>query len=130
MKGTPESVSAAEAATMATHVGIVLEVMRQHGHDDLRLVAVAADEERADGAVDEAGDERLLLGRPALALEIAAGNAAGRERLFLVVHGEGEEVDPGLGLLGGHDGGEHGGLAIGGEHGAVGLAGDAGRSRG
>ena len=39
MNGTPERVSAAEAATIAEDVGIVLHVMREHGGDDLRLVA-------------------------------------------------------------------------------------------
>ena len=34
----PDSVSAAEVATMRDDVGVVLHVMRQHGGDDLRLV--------------------------------------------------------------------------------------------
>ena len=99
MKGTPESVSAAEAATMRDDVGIVLEVVREHGDDDLRLVAEALGEQRADRAVDQAGDQRLLLGRTAFALEVAAGNLAGGEGLFLVVDGQREEVDAGLGVL-------------------------------
>ncbi len=98
--------------------------MLQHGADDLRLVAVALDEERADRPVDQAGDQRLLLGRATFPLEIATGNAAGGEGLFLVVHGQREEIDPRLRRFGGDDGREHDGLAIGGEHGGVGLAGD------
>ena len=66
--------------------------MRENGDDDLRVVLVAFGEERADRPVDQARDQRLALGRPALALEIAAGNAAGREGLLLVVDGEREEV--------------------------------------
>ena len=62
-------------------------------------------------------------GRP-FALEIAAGNAAGGEGLFLIIDGEREEIAAGLGGLGGDDGGEDGGLALGREHGAIGLAGD------
>ena len=108
---------------MRDDVGIVLEIVREHGHDDLGVVLVARDEERADRAVDEAGDQGLLLGRPALALEVAAGNAAGRVGALLVVHGEREEVEAGLRLLRRDDGGEHGGLAVGGDDGAVGLAG-------
>ncbi len=104
-------------------VGIVLEVVRQNRHDDLRVILVALDEKRADRAVDQAADERLLLRRTALALEIAAGDAAGRVGAFLVVHGEREEVEAGLRLLGRDDGGEDGGLAIGCDDGAVGLAG-------
>ena len=72
--------------------------MGQHGGDDLRLVAVAFGKQRPDRAVDQARDERLLLGRPALALEIAAGDAAGGEGLFLVIDGERKEIDAGLWL--------------------------------
>ena len=105
-------------------VGIVLKVMLQDGDDDLGVVLVALDEEGADRPVDQARDQRFLLGRASLALEIAARNAAGGEGLLLVIHGQGEEVEARLRLLGRDDGGEHDGLAIGGEHGAVGLAGD------
>ena len=105
-------------------VGIVLHVVRQHGDDHLGFVAPAVDEQRADRAVDQAGDQRLLLGRPALALEIAAGNAARGVGLFLVVDGERQEVDAFARRFGGDDGGEHHGLAIGRQHGAVGLTGD------
>ena len=105
-------------------VGIVLHVVRQRRQDHLGLVTPAIDEEGADGAVDQAGDERLLLGRPALTLEIAAGNTARGVGLFLVVDGEREEVDAFAGCLGGNDGGEHHGLAIGRDDGAVGLTGD------
>ena len=59
MKGTPESVSAAEAATMADDVGIVLQIVRQHGDDHLRVAAPAVGEQRADRPVDQARDQRL-----------------------------------------------------------------------
>ncbi len=104
-------------------VGIVLEVVREHRHDDLGVVLVALDEQRPDRAIDEARGQRLLLGRAALALEVAAGDAAGRIGALLVVHGEREEVEAGLRLLVRDDGREHGGLAIGRDHGAVGLPG-------
>ena len=117
-------------ADQGDDIRIVLQVVAQHRADDLGLVAEAGREERADRAVDEAGGQHLLLGRPAFALEKAAGDLAGGEGLFLVVDGEREEVDPRLRLFLGHGGAEHDGLAIGGEHGAVGLAGDAARSRG
>ena len=80
-------------------VGIVLEVVREHGDDDLGVVLVALDEQRADRAVDEARDQRLLLGRAAFALEVAAGDAAGGVGALLVVDGEREEVEAGLRLL-------------------------------
>jgi len=50
-------------------VGIVFHVVRQHGDDDLGLVAPAVDEQRADRTVDQTGDQRFLFGRAALALE-------------------------------------------------------------
>ena len=106
------------------NVGIILEVMRKDRDDHLRVAAIAVGEQRADRAVDEAGDERLALGRASLALEIAARNTAGGEGLFLIIDGEREEVLTGLRRLGGNDGGENSGLAPGGDDGAVGLAGD------
>ena len=106
------------------NVGIVLHVVRQHGDDDLGLIAPAVDEQGADRAVDQAGDQRLLLGGTAFALEIAAGNAARGVGLFLIVDGQRQEVDAFPGRLGGDDGGEHDGLAIGRHDGAVGLTGD------
>ena len=96
-------------------VRVVLHVVREHGGDDLRLVLEALDEQRADRPVDQARGQRLLLGGAALALEKAAGDLAGGEGLLLVVDGQGEEVDAGLGVLGGDGGGEHDGLAIVGE---------------
>ncbi len=106
------------------NVGIVLHVMRQHGDDDLGLVAPAVDEQRADRAVDQTGNQRFLFGRPAFALEIAAGNTARGVGLFEVIDGQRQEVDAFARRLRGDDGGENDGLAVGGEHGAVGLAGN------
>ena len=105
-------------------VGIVLQIVRQHGDDHLGVAAPAVGEQRTDRAVDQARGQRLLLGRAALALEVAAGNAAGRVVFLGVVDGQRQEVDAGLRLLGGDHGGDHGGLAVGGDDGAVGLARD------
>ena len=105
-------------------VGIVLHVVRQHGDGHLRVAAPAVGEQRTDRAVDQARSQRVLFGRTALTLEVAARNAAGRVIFFGVVDGERKEIDAFLRLLGRNDGGEHGGLAVGGEHGAVGLARD------
>ena len=106
------------------NVGIVLEIVRQRGDDHLRLVAPAVGEQRADRAVDQARDQRLLFGRTAFALEIAARDAAGGVILFLVVDGERQEVDALARRLGGDDGRQNLGLSVGGDDGAVGLAGD------
>ena len=98
--------------------------MLHDGDDDLRVVLVAIGEERADRAVDQAGNQRFLFARTALALEIAARDLAGGIGLFLVVDGQRKEVEARLRLLHRNHGGEHHGLAVGGEHGAVGLARD------
>ena len=102
-------------------VGIVLEVVRQRGDHDQRLVAVALVEQRPDRTVDQAGGQHLLLRRPAFTLEEAARDLAGGEGLLLVVHGEREEIQARLGLLLEHDGGQHRGAAVGRENRAVGL---------
>ena len=105
-------------------VGIVLEVVRQRGHDDQRLVAIALVEQRTDRTVDQARGQDLLLGGPAFTLEEAARDLAGGESLLLVVHGQREEIEAGLRLLLEHDGGQHRGAAIGRQHRAIGLARD------
>ncbi len=106
------------------NVGIVFHVVRQHGDDDLGLVAPALDEQRTNRAIDQAGDQRLLFGGPTFALEIAAGNTSRGIGLLDVVDGQRQEVDAFARRLRGDHGGEHDGLAVGGEHGAVGLTGD------
>jgi hypothetical protein len=105
-------------------VRVVFQVVAEDGGDDLHLVAEPLREQRADRAVDQAGDEGLVLAGAAFALEEAARNLAGREGFFLVVDGEREEILPRL--LGAHaDGGaEHDGVAVADQHGAVGLARD------
>ena len=102
-------------------VGIVLLVVREHGDGHLRVAAPAVGEQRTDRAVDQARGQRVLFGRTALALEVAAGNPAGRVIFLGVVDGQRKEIDAFLRLLGGDDGGEHAGLAVRGEHGSVGL---------
>src|SRR5690606_38957711 len=106
------------------YVRIILKVVLDDGDDDLGVVLVAFREERADRAVDQAGNQRFHFGRTAFALEVAAWDLAGGVGLFLVVDGQREEVLARLRRLGRNDGGQNHGFAVGGEHGAVGLAGD------
>ena len=106
----------------AEDVGIILEIVRQHGHDHLGIAAPAFGEQWPDRSIDQAGDQRLLLRRPRLALEVAAGNAAGSVVSFLVVAGQRKEIDPFLGLFGGDHGRDDGGVAVRSEHRSVGLA--------
>ena len=109
-------------------VRIRLEVIGEHRGDDLGLAAEFVGKQRADRTIDQARSERLAVRGASLALQVAARNAAGGERLLLIMDGEGEEVLPGLGLLERDDRREHGGFAPGGEHGAVGLTRHRGRS--
>src|SRR5690606_25613672 len=99
----------------------------QNGHDNLRVVLVAFDKERADRAVDQTRNQSLILARTAFTLEVATGDLARSERLFLVVDGEREEILTRLRLLGGNDGGENYGLTVGGQNGAICLAGNLAR---
>ena len=75
-------------------VGIVFQIMRDHGGNHLRLAAKTRVEQRPDRPVDQPRSQRFLFGRPAFAFEKAAGNLAGGECLFLVIYGEREEVQP------------------------------------
>jgi hypothetical protein len=97
--------------------------VRQDRADDLGLVPEAVREQRPQRPVDQARGQGLLLGRPALALEEAAGDLAGGEGLFLVVDGQREKILPWLDLARGDRGAEHRRLAVAGEHRAVGLTG-------
>ena len=101
----------------------VLAVDREHGADDLHLVAEALGPERPDRPVDHARVQGGLLGGLALALEEAARDLAGGVHLLLDVDGEGEEVGS-LTRLAATDGrGEHDrGAAAHGDR-TVGLAG-------
>src|SRR5690606_21657670 len=88
------------------------------------FVLEAIDEQRTDRAVDQARQQRFAFSRAAFALEESARNAARGEVLFLVVHGQREEVLTGLRFLRIHDSGQQSGLAPGRIDGAVSLARD------
>lgn len=105
-------------------VGVVFQVMLDDGDNDLGVVLVAFREERADRAVDQAGNEGFVFRRTAFALEVAAGDLASCVGLFLVIDGQREEVLARLRRLGGNDGGENHGFAVGRENGTVSLTGD------
>ena len=108
-------------------VGIVLHVVGEHGDDDLRLILEARREKRPDRAVDQPGNQRLVLAWAAFALEVAAGDLARRVSLFLIVDGEGEEILGWIGIAVRHHCGKDRGFAIFREHRRIGLAGDAPR---
>ena len=122
--GMSEMWSAALARGEREHVGGVLLVAREDRRDDLRVVLEALGEERAARPVDDAAGEDLLVALATLALEEAAGDLAGGERLLDVVAGEREEVEAGA-LVAADGGDEDDAVAVGDEDGAVGLLGEA-----
>ena len=114
-----------ERGGSAEHRGDVRVDVRIERHDrgdHLHFVEEALGEQRADRAVDQARGERLLLRRPAFALEEAAGDAAGRVGLLDVVDRQREEVLVRVGVLAADGGDEDHGVAHGDEDRAVGLA--------
>ena len=106
------------------NVGIILEIVRQRRYDHLGFVAPTGGEQRSHRAIDQPRDQSLFLGRTALALEIAAGNAARGVELLLVVDRERQEVDAFSRLFGGDHGRQHLRFAVSGDDCAVGLARD------
>jgi hypothetical protein len=112
------------AADHRRDVGVVFQVVAEHGADDLGFIPIALGEKRPDRTVDEPGGQGLLLRWPALALEEAARNLASGKGLFLVVHGEREEVDALPRFPGADSGAEHHRIAIGDDDRAIGLPGD------
>ena len=108
------------------HVGLVLLVGGDDVDEDLDLVLEAFGEERADGAVDDAAREDLLVARAALTLDEAARDLAGGVGLLLVLDGEREERERGL-LVAHRDGREDHRVAELHEAGTGGLLGHAAR---
>lgn len=87
-------------------------------------------EERADGAVDEAGIEDRLVGGARLALNEGAGDLTDRIELLLEVDRQREKVDALAGLFGGGDVAEHDRLAPAHEDRRVGQAAHLARFKG
>ncbi len=82
------------ATDQCDDVGVVLQVVAEHGGHHLDFIAEVFRKQRPDRPVDQAGLQHLGLGWPAFALEEAAGNFAGGERLFLVIDRQREKVLP------------------------------------
>ena len=108
-------------ADHADHIGIIFQIVAEHGDHHLGVVLEPLGEERADRTVNEARGQRLFVGRTAFALEIAARDLAGGEVFFLVIDGQREEVHARLDVLLCDRRREDGGFAIGGEHRAIRL---------
>ena len=98
--------------------------MAQNRAHYLGFVDEPRGKERPQRPIDQPRNERLLLGRPALALKEAPRDLPGGERLLLVVHGQRKEVLTGFCALDRDRGAQNSGLPVSGEHGAVGLTSD------
>ena len=103
-------------------------VHRQRQVDQLRLTPPALREERAQRAVDHAGDQRRLLARAAFALEERAGDLARGVHALLDIHRQRQEIN--VAEIAGGRGGEHHGVARGDRHGPGGLLGHLARLEG
>ncbi len=93
------------------HVRVDLGVRRQHAELDLHLVLETLGEQRTDRTVDHPHGQDFLAGRPAFALEEAAGELAGGGHFLAIVDLQWEEVDA-FPRRSGQDRAEHDRLAI------------------
>ena len=105
------------------HVGVVVTIGGQYRHDYLSLAVVALGEQRTHRAVNQARGQNLFLGCAPFALEKAAGNLAGSERLLDVVHRQRQKVHVGPRFVLRDRGRQHYSVAVGREHTAVRLLG-------
>jgi len=105
-------------------VGGHVRVIGMHHGDDLDFVVEAFRKQRAQGTVDQARGEDLMLLGLTLALAEAAGDAAGGVVALLVIDGQGEEILPRARFLFRHHGDEDDGITHADHDGAAGLAGD------
>ncbi len=103
-------------------VGVVDQIVGQHGAHHQHFVLEPVHEQRTDRAVDQTRGQRFFLGGAGLTLEETAGDLARGIVFFLVVHGQREEALPLFGCLGEGDVGHHAGFAERRDHRAVCLA--------
>ena len=107
------------------HIGVVLVIA---GDNHRRYVGFASEtfrENRADGAVNNAGRQRFFLAGAAFAFEKTAGDFARGVGSFFIIDGKRSKIgNTGFLLLGGNGGGQHHRFTHRGDYGAVGLFGD------
>jgi hypothetical protein len=95
--------------------------MRQHGTDDLGLAFEGGREQRPDRSVDQAADKGFIFGWAAFTLEKASRDFAGGERLFLVIHCQGEKILTRLRAVRRNGGTKNGGFTEADHDSAIGL---------
>ena len=101
-------------------LGLAVGVHAHDGVDHADVVAHILREQRADGAVDDAGGEDRLLAGSSLSAEEAAGDPAHGIELLFVVDGKREIIDALTGRFGRRRGRKHDGVAVSHQRGSVG----------
>ena len=105
-------------------VGVVHQIVAQHGAHHQNFVLEARDEQRADRTIDQTRGQGLFFRGTRFALEEATGDLTGCVVFFLIVDGQGKEVLTRLCLFGKGHVRHNRGLTQGGDHGTVCLAGN------
>src|SRR5216683_1225227 len=114
------AVSRSRRAGYGNDIRVILAVRGEHHGDDLSFVAPRFREERAHGAVNQAGGENLFFRGAAFALEETAGDLSGGVGVLAVVNGERQEIAV-IHRRGHASGGKHDRVAIARDNGAIGL---------
>ena len=102
----------------AGNFGRAVGVLAHDGHGHADIVAHILGEQRADGAVHNAGGQDGVLAGAALTAHEAARDAACGVEFLLKLDAQGEEIDAVAGLVAHRDVAEHAGLAVA-DHGAA-----------
>ena len=123
VEGHPGQHQGGRGADHRQHVRIIGAVGGDRARLDLHLVAIRIGEQRPDRPVDQPRRQDLLGGRPALALDEAAGELARGIGLLAVIDGQGEEIEA-LPAGRGDDGDQRHRVADSHDHGTAGLLGE------
>jgi hypothetical protein len=124
VKGRPDRARAAEApisAGMSESTSGLADITVATTCTSLKK---PSGKQRANRTIDQATDQRFLGRVVRLALQEAAGNAAGGIGLFLVIDSQRKEILAGLDFVLGHHGDQHHGVVHVDDDGAGGLAGN------
>src|SRR5690606_25865020 len=86
-------------ANQGCDIRILVLACGDNGTDNLYFVIEILGKQRADGAVDQTGNQRFLLGGTSFTLEETSGDLARGVGFFLVIHCQREKVCAGFDLL-------------------------------
>ena len=119
----PRNVRHSDGQRGTVHAGDLCRavgVLTHDGHRHADIVAHILGEQRADGAVNDAGGEDGMLAGAALAAHKAAGDAACGVELLLKLNAQGEEINAVTRFVAHRDIAQHAGLAVADHRAAVG----------